>query len=123
MTKWIPLDRDERARAIAETSGRRGSDPETMIAVDVDDPTFIVLSTTRGVDAAAVLRRGVGTHIARSYYDGEPHEWVIRVPVSQFRGWGGAFRPRWDEATIKRPAGWSRGVDVLAMAGDEGGEE
>lgn len=125
MKIWHALTREERARALAETSGRGGRDTETMITTDDDRPGGIILSTTKGADAAAVLRRGVGTHIARTFYDGVPHEWCIRIPGKQFRGWGGAFRPQWDEATTKRgtgPSPWSRGADVAAFGAEDGEE-
>ena len=122
ITKWLPLTADERARALAETSGRRGGDTETMIVNDDDAPGFVRLSTTKGADAAAVLRRGVGTEISRTFYDGQPHEWAIRIPAKQFRGWGGAFRV---QPSHRKPGRnpWRRGGDVVPEAGDLGGEE
>ena len=123
ITKFLPLTADERARALAETSGRRGSDTETMIVNDDDRPGHVILTTTKGADAAAVLRRGVGIEIARTFYDGTPYEWAIRIPIKQFRGWGGAFRAQDGFKGKPRAGGWTRGEAVPAFGEGGGGEE
>lgn len=124
LTKWLPLTGDERARAIAETSGRRYAEAETMIVNDDDKPGHVILTTTKGVDAAAVLRRGAGTEIARTLYNGEPHEWSIRIPIAQFRGWGGCFREQAGYKKARRsPSPWARGAAVPDFGGTSDGEE
>jgi hypothetical protein len=91
---WKELTAPERAAALAETIGRNGVEPETVLGWDAGEPGYIVIESSRGTHIAAVLRRGVGTHIARVFHDGEPSSWAVRVPVKDFRGFGGCFKPR-----------------------------
>lgn len=94
MKDFIPLTEAERAKAIAETQGKVGSEPETVLAWDDGDPSVIIIESSRGAHIAAVLRRQVGTHIARMFHDGQPSSWAVRVPLKDFRGFGGCFKNR-----------------------------
>ena len=122
MKTWLPLTADERTRALAETSGRRSTDPETLIVMDDDAPGCVILSSNSGSQIAGALRRGVGTHIARTVYDGKPYEWSLRIPAKQFRGWPGCFRVQPGHGKPARAAHWKRGEGVAPFGGD-GGEE
>ena len=94
MTDFIPLTEAERAKAIAETSGKVGSDAETVLAWDDENNDCVIIESSRGAHIAAVLRRQVGTHIARMFHDGQPSSWAVRVPLKDFRGFGGCFKNR-----------------------------
>lgn len=94
MKDFTPLTDAERAKAIAETSGKVGSEAETVLAWDADEDGFITIESSRGAHIAAVLRRNVGTHIARMLHNGEPSSWAVRVPLADFRGFGACFKNR-----------------------------
>lgn len=116
MKDFLPLTEAERAKAIAETSGKVGSDAETVLAWDDGDPTVIVIESNRGAHIAAVLRRQVGTHIARMFHDGVPSSWAVRVPLKDFRGFGGCFKNRGPKVADPR---FAKVADVAGEVGDD----
>lgn len=120
MKDFLPLTEAERAKAIAETSGKVGSDAETVLAWDDGDPTVIIIESSRGAHIAAVLRRQVGTHIARMFHDGAPSSWAVRVPLVDFRGFGGCFKNRGPKVADPR---FAKVVDVADEVNDDEGDD